>query len=434
MSDFIACFAENFVQTMKAYSHSTLASCVILVFQMFFLAVLLAVEVFSACNGLEPPISIPRGDNFLRDSGTGAVSDVPVSTKPLFPQDSLELNQSTVYVCGVQRPDKSSPAGMLVLFRDGVKICEMPLTGSLASGVDADTHFLVEGDLYLCLVAASETYIFKNGVKLFSYPMREYITGLLVREDGVWTMGRRLDTDGFTIRQDGKEIFGKLEGTASELYEDEGHIYASYKLEVGGESHLYLVKDDSAVEIVPSNGGNMLSARMSRGELWTLCNFGGYWELSSPSFSRKIYRSSPGKISYAELIGTDEGCAALVGLYFDKVNSMTDVSIYGNSNHLVHTYDGLYHYYMCGGDLNIVSGHPENGISVKPYGMAGDVEVIDSVRFGGQRCAMPHDGQLYVCCNPRDSTLRPFVWRRGGQRETIPIDGYLTGIYVCDAQ
>lgn len=434
MSDFIVCFAENFVQTMKTCSHSTLASCVILVCQMFLFAALLAVEVFSACNGLESPISVSRGDPIGRGYGVETDPDVPVSTKPLFPQDSLELNQSTVYVCGVQRPDKSSPASRLVLFRDGVKVCETPLTGSLATGVDADTHFLVDGDLYLCLVSASETSVFKNGDKLFSYPMREYITGLLVREGEIWTMGRRLDTDGFTIRRDGKEIFGKLEGSASELYEDEKHIYSAYKVEVGDESHFYLVKDDSAVEVVPPDGGNVLAVRMSKGELWTLCNFGAYWVISSPLFSRKLYRSSPGKISYAELIGTDEGCAALVGLYFDKANSMTDVSIYGSSNHLAQTYGGLYHYYMGGGDLSIVSGYPEGGISVRPYGMAGESEVIDGVRFGGQRCAMPHDDQLYVCCNPRDSTLRPFVWRRGGQRETIPIDGYLTGIYVCDAQ
>lgn len=419
---------------MKTYSHSTLASCVILVCQMFFFAALLVVEVFSACNGLEPPISIPRGDPLGRDSGAEKVPDAPVFSSPLFPQDELELNQSTVYVCGVQRPDKSNPVSRLVLFRDGVRICETPLTGSLAAGTDADAHFIVDGDLYLCLVSASETSVFKNGRKLFSYPMREYVKCLLVREEKVWTLGRRLDTDGFTIRQDGKEIFGKMEGSASDLYEDEGHIYTTYKLAVGDESHLYLVKDDSAVEVLPSNGGSMLAARMSKGELWTLCNFGGYWELSSPSFSRKLYRSSPGSVGYAELIGTDEGCAALVGLYFDKTNSVTDISIYGNYYHLSHTYDGLYHYYMDGGELGITSGKPENGISIKPYDMAGVTEVVDSVRFGGQRCAMRHDRQLYVCCNPRDSTLRPFVWRRGGQRETISMDGYLTGIYVCDAQ
>lgn len=419
---------------MKTYSHSTLASCVILVCQIFFFAALIVVEVFSACNGLEPPISIPRGDPLGRDFGSETLPDVPISTKPLFPQDSLELEQSTVYVCGVQRPDRSSPVSRLFLFRDGVKVCETPLAGSLVSGIDADTHFLVDGNLYLCLVSASETSVFKNGNEQFSYPMREYITDLLVREGEIWTIGRRLDTDGFTIRQNGREVFGKLEGSAAELYEDEGHIYSAYKVEVGDESHFYLVKDDSAVEVVPPNGGSVLAARMSKGELWTLCNFGGYWVLSSPSFSRKLYRSSPGSISYSELIGTDEGCAALVGLYFDKANSVTDISIYGNSNHSAYTYDGLYHYYMDGGDLNIVSGNPENGISIKPYGMAGVTEVIDSVRFGGQRCAMAHDRQLYVCCNPRDSTLRPFVWRRGGQRKTIPIDGYLTGIYVCDAQ
>lgn len=419
---------------MKTCSHSTLASGVSLVYLIFFFAVLIAVGAFSACSGLEAPISIPRGNSLGRDSGAGTLPDGPISTKPPFPQDSLEFEQSTVYVCGVQRPDRSSSVSRLVLFRDGVKVCETPLTGSLVSGTDADTHFLVEGNLYLCIVSASETSVFKNGNKLFSYPMREYITGLLVREGEIWTIGRRLDTDGFTIRQNGREVFGKLEGSAVELYEDEGHIYTAYKVEVGDESHFYLVKDDSAVEVVPPNGGSVLAARMSKGELWTLCDFGGYWVLSSPSFSRKLYRSSPGAIIYSELIGTDGGCAALVGLYFDKTNGMTDISIYGNSNHLAYTYDGLYHYYMDGGDLNIVSGDPENGISIRPYGMAGETEVIDDVRFGGQRCAMTHDRQLYVCCNPRDSTLRPFVWRRGGQRETIPIDGYLTGVYVCDAQ
>lgn len=420
---------------MKACSHSTLSSCVTIVCQMFFFAALLVVEVFSACNGLDAPISIPRGDPLGRDFGSETVPDIPISTEPMFPRDSLELNQSMVYVCGVQRPDKSNPVSRLVLFRNGVKIFETPLNGALANGTDADGHFIVDGDLYLCLASTSETSVFKNGSKLFSYPLREYITSLLVQEGKVWTLGRRLDTDGFTIRQDGKEIFGKLEGSASDLYEDEGHIYSTYKLEVGDATHLYLVKDDSAVEVLPSNGGRMLAARMLKGELWTLCNFGGYWELSSPSFSRKIYRSSPGSVSYAELISADDGCAALVGLYFDKTNSMTDISLYGNSYHLSRTYDGLYHYYyMDGGELSVVSGNPENGISIMPYDMAGKTEVIDSVRLGGQRCAMRHDGQLYVCCNPRDSTLRPFVWRRGGQRETIPIDGYLTGIYVCDAQ
>lgn len=417
---------------MKTHSHLTLASCVILVCQIFFFSALIVVEVFSACNGLESPISIPRGDPLGRDFGTEETPDSPIFSNPLFTQDSLELKQSTVYVCGVQRPDKSNPVSSLVLFRDGVRICETPLTGSLASGTDA--HFIVDGDLYLCVVSASESSVFKNGHKLFSYPMREYITSLLVIEDKVWTLGRRLDTEGFTVRQDGKEILGKMEGTAYDLYEDEGHIYTTYMLAVGDGSHLYLVKDDSAVEVLPSNSGRMLAARMSNGELWTLCDYGAYWELSSPSFSRKLYRSSPGSVSYAEVISADEGCAALVGLYFDKASSVTDISMYGERYHLAYTYDGLYHYYMNGGELSITSGDPEAGISIRPYDMAGVTEVVDSVRFGGQRCAMRHDGQLYVCCNPRDSTLRPFVWRRGGQRVTIPMDGYLTGIYVCDAQ
>lgn len=101
----------------------------------------------------------------------------------------------------------------LVLLKDGERQLELPVReGGLSP--DADTHRIVDGKLYTDRCTDGETEIACNGTPLFRYACEETVRGFLVDGEGrVHTLGQRRDGSGFSYRIDGAEIFSRPAGT-----------------------------------------------------------------------------------------------------------------------------------------------------------------------------------------------------------------------------
>lgn len=169
-------------------------------------------------------------------------------------------------------------SGRIVLYRDSVRVLEIPAgPGSLVS-LDPDLHHLADGHVYTESCTGSETVIGLDGTRLFSYPGREVLCGLLVEGEDIYTLGRNRSGNGFSLRRNGDIVFSRPGGSiaaqfssrpeylSGALYRDGGHMYFSYFEIIGSKRVWYMVEDGAESRVAVPNGG-VYDIRIRDGEL-----------------------------------------------------------------------------------------------------------------------------------------------------------------------
>lgn len=363
----------------------------------------------------------PRTNTFAAESTEDTLpAGDSAALSPVFEEPEVPPR---IYACGVERPESAQP--VFVVFEDGIRVSEFTLN---AASSDADAHFLVGPDLYIAVTEGPQTSVYKNGVREFSFPAKEYLTDLIRGPDGIWTLGANRSGDGFTLRRNGDAVFSKTGGSPGRLYMDEGHLYFDYALTVGGKALRYLVKDGDDYALSAPNGGELLAVTVSNEEMWFLETCPDGWLLSCDE-TRYQYRSRPGfGFRSAELYGTALGCAAVINMVALAFGMPAELVCREENEWLKGGGSGSYHYYDSEPDVHISFTGDMDKLVVSGYD-GKDSEALDGVRFEGSRCAMQYGGQTYIACTPTDGSP-PFIWKRGNMRMTLELDGYLTGIYV----
>lgn len=401
----------------------------------------IVLSFLSACSDGTGAIGLRRGDTLDRDvsrpvseqageflvPNPDTASAVDSAGTDSIPEEE-PLPDPIIYVCGVENADSPEPS--FVIVRDGMKWLSYKLKDAPASSLEADAHFLTSEGMYVSVDHGSSTEFFKDGKGAFSFPAAEYVRGLVCRRDGIWTLGLDRGGQGFAFRKNGEAVFSKSDGDPVRLYEDSGRLYFSYNLPVGGKTLRYLVVDGDDFSLTAPGGGELLAAAVSGGELWYLETCAEGWMISGPSESR-VLEARPGfGLRSGELFPVDGGCAAVLNLEALALSMPAELISIGSESWLKGGGSGSYHYFGEQTDAHITYSRDMSKIVVFYTGGAGEEE-IDGVRFGGERCAALYGKRLYLCCNPTDGSP-PFVWRTGGARMNINIDGYLTGIWLED--
>ena len=408
--------------------------------RFFLTLIVILMQPIAGCTDAPQAISLRRGDTMDRDfygsrdvpedpggfaapGDSGAVEDSPAGPPAVFEESAPPV----VYACGVENPGAADCA--LVVFKDGVRSASFPAGGLPENAQEADAHFLVGPDLYVAAASAGGTSVYKNGAKVASFAEQEYVTGLIVRSDGVWTLGVKVGGDGFCLRRDGSEVFSKSSGTPGRLYEDSSHLYFDYTLKMSGKTLRYLVKDGDDYALTSPGGGVLLACVVSRDVLWCLEDGEGEWVLSDGD-SHYAYPKRPGfGFRSAELYATPEGPpAAVISLLALAAGFPAEIVAIGDEEYLKGGGFGSYHYFGCEPDVHVTLSKDMEHLTVSGFADTA-LEQIDGVRFEGRRSAMQHEGQLYLCCTPLDGGA-PFVWKRGNLRLVHKLEGYLTGIWV----
>ncbi|MBO4465860.1 MAG: hypothetical protein J5748_04200 [Bacteroidales bacterium] len=382
--------------------------------------------IIGSCSKIPGAISLRRGDTLHRDihresdmqtnGFSGQADSIPLFDEPEVPPH--------IYACGVEHPESDAPT--MVVFKDGVRVFEYTLK---VPSTDADAHFLDRGDMYVAVTEGLFTTVYKNGVKEFSFPGREYISALVRREDGVWTLGADRGGDGFALRRDGVQVFAKTSGIPGRLYQDCGSLYFDYSLKMGDKTFRYLVKDGDDFALTSPHGGELRAVSVSHGEMWFLEDDEDGWMLSCGN-REYHYPERPGfSFRSAELFGKEDGCSAAINLVAAAVGMPAELVCSEEETWLKGGGSGSYHYFENEPDVHLTLTRDMSQLSVSSFGFKGE-ERIDSIRFEGARCAMQYCGQIYLACTPIDGS-QPFIWKRGNMRMPLDLQGYLTGIYVA---
>ncbi len=179
--------------------------------------------------------------------------------------DPAQRLDTAVYFSAVEFPSgydwrKDSACGnssaMLRLYRNYEPYASFQTGECKGIGTDPDTHHWVDGNLYTEYNLYGRTVISKNGTELFRYDDQEFLKGLLVLGDDVWTLGQNSKGKGFSLRCNGEAvltdtqgiIFGDLTSSSHEgLYVDSGKICFCYQRETVSSYNLYTVTDSEVL-------------------------------------------------------------------------------------------------------------------------------------------------------------------------------------------
>lgn len=191
-------------------------------------------------------------DGFRSDGAAGQLPGEP-------PAESA----APCYVLGVDYPsgydwvadrEKGSVKCSLVVFVDGIPKMKIPSGDLYEVSTDPDMARIIDGHLYTDFSTDSETVIKKDGKELFRYAGREFMCGMSVVGDTLYTLGQSRDGTGFSFRRNGEVVVGRSAGYLfGRLQKTEGrHVFAFCEPILSADGSLeryYLVIDGKVSQI-----------------------------------------------------------------------------------------------------------------------------------------------------------------------------------------
>ena len=187
--------------------------------------------LLTGCVWFENPVTLGK-----------ARKDVYPHTGRQKPAEEVPDTSLHLYIAAVEYPDDydwvrdtahGTVGAKMLLFKDGECVMVLPTGDQARISTDPDTHHLIGGNLYTTWSDGKKTCIKCNGEDLFSYEGGESITGLLVRDGAVWTLGTKIRGQGYALRYNGSVLADNPQGTLiGSLYEDRGDICYAYGISI----------------------------------------------------------------------------------------------------------------------------------------------------------------------------------------------------------
>ena len=263
-------------------------------------ALLLAGLLPAGCERLATPFgrSTGRGGSGLaqRDSSSATTADTPDTvcwTAVVKVPDGYDWHRDTL---------AGRFSGELLFYRDSRPCLHIPLDGTVPVSPDPGTHHIIRGHLYTECSSGAALHILRDGVPLLHLPGEGFLKGLLLREDGLWTLACTPDDGSLTLCRNGETLVRIARGSAvggigegrPALYEDAGHICFSYS--EGG--NLFAVTDGGIVPVPPpEQGAAVEDFRWRDGTPITLYRKNGAHHIYSSGSSRMvIYGQRPARL------------------------------------------------------------------------------------------------------------------------------------------
>ena len=271
------------------------------IYSVIALGALLQAGLFLAgCERLDTPFGRSRGRGgsgvAQHDSSAVQGTDVPDTvcwTAVVKVPDGYDWHRDTL---------AGRFSGELLLYRDGRPCLHIPLDGTVPVGPDPGTHHIIRGHLYTECSSGGALHILRDGVPLLHLPGEGFLKGLLLREDGLWTLACTPDDGSLTLCRNGETLVRIARGSAvgglgegrPALYEDAGHICYSYT--EGG--NFFAVTDGGIVPVPPPEQGAIVEDfRWRDGAPITLYRKNGAHHIySSGSRRMVIYGQRPARL------------------------------------------------------------------------------------------------------------------------------------------
>lgn len=377
-----------------------------------------------ACDpvGWDYPLNRPRSQVLAPANPTRFKKDSS-ALSPSIPPDTI------LYLCGVRMPGEydwqrdtgiGNARGEIVLFRNMEEVLAFPTGYNECASTDADTHHLLNGNLFTEFSSLSGTVIKKNGETVLAFNGREFLVGLIEMSEGLYTLGVDRSGKGFRLRRDGAVLFESAEGVVmgsftdpfyprtGALYEDSGDILFAYNADTGSNRYSHLVRNgrDSTVSGISFDDMRVLKGRLL-GVRRSADTGIHYFNGSSTSLVGTAYEWDGCSLFISG------GKAFVAGNVRNRYGTGGSFAVIDPDSESVATYPpGDYHLYEDG-----------DGIGLAPATYPG-------YHYFSRWCMDFLDGHMYVALSSRSQYGKPLL-RIDGKDTELDMTGYLTGIQLC---
>lgn len=168
----------------------------------------------------------------------------------------------------------------VVLYKDGVPVKRV----SAGDSPDPDRHRVRNGHLWTDRIEGRETVLLRDGEPLLRWEGEEVLMGFWEEKGHVYTLGQRPGGQGFSFREDGKEVFsdpsGVITGSLNDrewsggaLTRDTLGICYTYGIPIQGggktEWEYRVMSRDSCLKVIPKGTSNLIyDIRVWKGSIW----------------------------------------------------------------------------------------------------------------------------------------------------------------------
>lgn len=384
-----------------------------------------------------PACQKPLFDSSSRESQGGRRISPPASA-----QDSTEAGL-TVYATAIVFPDSTdwragdTRAGKVILFKDGKAIGSLPAEDR----PDPDRHRFMDGHLWTDVTDGTTTTILCDGAPLFSFPGQESMTGFLVADGSVHTLGQH-PGGGFSYRIDGQEIYSSADGVAvgkaedpdwegGTLTRDDTGIYYAYSFPVhlqdGQVWEHRVMKGGEMIKLLPAlAGGELLDIRVRDEKVYRLENrYGNICFLKGETI---VPINIPVYTQSVRLVWVD-GEMQVRG--YSRYRSTSVHWIMGGDGfHYAQVTDvnHLFHLFASEGKTAYVVLNPDESVAKAACGETEEEFPPATYRLKTRRCAAYKKGVLALALTNEVSNEHLLVV--DGQHISSRFNGYFTGIYI----
>lgn len=368
-----------------------------------------------------------------------------VSGRAAFTDDSAYVQaegDTVAYILAVEYPDGRSwqDAGeyascRLSVFASQKRIITVPAGEGTLLTPSTDRNRLIDGHLYSDAFDGGETVLFRDGKELFRYSGKEFIQGIQVSEEGIYTLGQSYSTEGFSLRLNGLELFSRAGGTIvggedfsvpceGALFRAEEGLSFGYMSNAGD---FYLVRGQSA-ELVRFQDEivKVLDIRYMDGEYYIAAiRQDGRLAVYSSGKRLIVFDLNDAPFLFSARLVAVSG-AIYIKVHFHLGESGERLYVWDMRGRTLFREESYVNLYLYGGEW-LYYCPPEDGFETQyarriPLSSTGD-------RLYSPYCAVFKDGHRYAAVTATDSMMYPYLLK-DGRRLAIAVNGYLIDLEV----
>lgn len=387
---------------------------------------------------------IPGNPNHRRPDDPDEVSRVDEDDTPSSRRDS------TVYTLGIEYPDSydwqrdtayGNVSCKLVVFANQRRILEVDAGPGTGLSADPDMHRIWDGHLYSDSSNGSHTVISKDGKEIFRYEGNEMVTGFMVLDGNVHTLGQSRSGKGFSYRIDGELILSDPEGVpvgdpystpveTGTMYLDQGKVCFGFRKGESGGHSWYAVRDGKAEAVdCGVRLTDIFDIRYIEGRLHvcgTSETYGGRAVHVCEGKITQLWKDPVKATSFCHIVPSGDRIYLYEGHIRKDGKTETSlwrseglVVIYGTDYAGVWMSEGQYAY-----------------LTMNDKGFLGTVRAgdgywwfQDQLMLMSHQCVRYDEGALLIAATPVRKDLSPVLWKNG-KSLALTLHGYLAGIWI----
>ena len=323
----------------------------------------------------------------------------------------------------------------LVVYEEGTPVMKVPVGEAYEVSPDPDRHRIIGGHLYSDYSTAAETVVKCDGRQLFRYPGREYICGMEIMDNDLYSLGQPMDGSGIVLRRNGEIILSRERAElVGELINDRDSLcFAFCEQVIGSGKSLYRyyasVNGKVAQVAVREDIKMVWDILVRHDRIVYVASLVGIGKPVVVDGDRLIQLSLPAGMSLVSCkvfeagasVGVEGICRFRNGVHCEIVwldgNRLCVYIGKGKISALKSYDDGVF----------FVMNPPDRDASGSIYRSGELLDMPAGYTVMGDDCVIVKDGILHVGLSSLDGR-KPIVWK-DGIVDSLDINGYISGLY-----